>query len=200
MRGFPRSLPLRGLQRVRRPTTHGVSSLKAAYERVARAVGLSPMEVGACYRARKRKLMPGAFTNKHYVAMTMLDETEAQLEERIRKLVGDANALHKDIDGRKRFAYYHTRYSVRSVEGWPDDVLLDRKECILYIWENKRETESPGPEQTNWLNDLGMIAALTENVVMLGVIRPSNYDSLYDVLDISKYMGRDGPHTDLPAP
>lgn len=192
-RGLPRSLPIRGLERVRRPApSRGVSSLKAAYERVARAVGLDAREVAACYRMRKRKQMPGAFTNKHYLAMTMLEESEATLEERIRRLVLDANALHPDVDGRKRFAYYHTRLSVRSVEGWPDDVLIDRKESILYIWENKRETESPGPDQQNWLDDLSMIANLTEAVVVLGTIRPSNYASLYGVLDLQQYMGDNG--------
>jgi hypothetical protein len=162
----------------------GATSLKAAYERVGIAVGLDPRDVAECYRLRKRHITPPTYTKKHHEAMWMMDTSERQLEEHIRRLVADANAIHPLITGRARFKYQHHWLSINSGSGWPDDVLIDRLFHRVYFWENKRETESARPDQQEWLDDLKNCCT-TPNMVVLGTIRPSNYALLFDILGLS---------------
>src|SRR5215831_15978726 len=179
---LPRSLPIRGIQRVTRSNRRverGATSLRAAYVRVGQAVGLDARDVAECYRLRKRHMTPPVFTPKHLLAMDMLDESESKLEERVRRLVAEANAIHPQVGERPRFAYQHHWISIHSGSGFPDDILIDRKRSRLYVWENKREIEDARPDQQ----------------AVLGVIRPSNFDALYDVLDVRRLMRHDSADT-----
>ena len=185
---LPRSFPIRGVsRRSHTRTVKGATSLKAAYERVGKAVGLPASDVAECYRLRKRKITPPTYTKKHHEAMWMMDTTERQLEEHIRRLVADANAVQPLINGRPRFRYQHHWISINSGSGWPDDQLLDRKTHTLYVFENKRETESPRPDQQEWLDDLSHVGG---RLVVLGTIRPSNYASLFDIVGLAPQPGQ----------
>jgi len=133
-------------------------------------------------------MTPPTYTKKHHEAMWMMDTSERQLEEHIRRLVADANALQPLIADRPRFKYQHHWISINSGSGWPDDVLIDRKQHVVYFWENKRETESPRDDQQGWLDDLA--ACGTESMVVLGVIRPSNYARLFDILGLAPEPGQ----------
>jgi len=189
---LPRSFPIRGVsRRSHAKVARGATSLKAAYERVGTAVGLDPKDVAECYRLRKRHMTPPTYTKKHHEAMWMMDTSERQLEEHIRRLVADANALQPLIADRPRFKYQHHWISINSGSGWPDDVLIDRKQHVVYFWENKRETESPRDDQQEWLDDLAACCQfVAQSMVVLGVIRPSNYSTLFDIVGLSPQPGQ----------
>jgi|SRR5262252_596859 hypothetical protein len=188
---LPKSFPIRGVAR-RSPVrvAKGATSLKAAYERVGKAVGLPARDVAECYRLTKRHITPPNYTKKHHDAMWMLGLSERTLEEHIRRLIMDANALQPLVDGRPRFKYQHHWTSINSGSGWPDDVLIDRKWNRVYFWENKRETESPRDDQQEWLDDLAACATGSPGLVVLGTIRPSNYSVLVDIVGLSPEPGQ----------
>jgi len=182
--GVRRSFPPRAPQP---PTDTGRRDIRAAYARVAVAVGLSADEVRATWLAIKsRHTTPDVFDEAHHQAIVMLNMSEDTLDGRFRSLLAGANVYHPRLpDGSPRFLYYHTHRSDRSPAGFPDGVLLDRVLHRLYFWELKREEYEPPPAQQAWLSALGAVAAASAGtVVLLGIVRPSNMPVLRAALQL----------------
>jgi hypothetical protein len=78
------------------------------------------------------------------------------------ELESNVKAMCRTLD----LAYYHTRNSRQSVEGFPDDVIVGT--AVLYR-ELKRSGKNPSARQQGWLDRLG---AAGQDV---GVWRPEDW-------------------------
>jgi hypothetical protein len=83
---------------------------------------------------------------------------EMDLEERVRQLCEATGHLR-----------YHTRKSVGSTHGFPDDAIVketcDRPEgSTLHLWELKREGETESPAQRRWREALQQVTRVDVQV------------------------------------
>lgn len=167
-------------------------SIRNAYARVAAAVNLDVGEVRQLWlsedKAARRDAIP-VLTRAHILALEMLRMSEDELRRRIEHWIVVANRTHPLVDGQPRFLYYHTYNSALSPTGFPDMLLLDRLYKRLYAWEEKREDGEPTTTQALWLDELGHVSVAAGwpspgPMRVLGIIRPSNADSVKSVLDL----------------
>lgn len=90
-------------------------------------------------------------------------ETEAQLQENVRKLADSCG-----------WRYYHPWVSLHSSDGWPDVSLLRGK--VFMVLELKSESGKVTDAQREWL------AAFNEAHIEAWVVRPSDWDWLIEKL------------------
>ena len=81
------------------------------------------------------------------------------------------------------YLYYHTFNAYRSPEGFPDCVMLNPKKRRLIIAELKSETGKLTDKQQEWIDGwMSVFSVSTADVYVFGPLRPSNFDSLWEVL------------------
>ena len=108
----------------------------------------------------------------------MTSQRDALISER--ELAATVDAL-AELHGWKSYGVLEQRvYARRLSKGWPDRVFV-RNGRIMFV-EYKSERGKLTPEQQEWLDALGQCVNPWEGRVEVWVIRPSDLDSIEEIL------------------